>query len=90
MNYAKLSNLYVEVAQVEVFPSEWLNELLFEFTETEAYSLGLEKLKMETKNFALNAGSAIFVLIFMMVFVVIWGIFALTINFCRMSECMKK
>ena len=89
INYAKSSNLYVEVAQVDVFPSDWLNEQLFEFTETEAYSLGLEKLKMETKNFALNAGSAIFVFILMMVLVVIWSIFALTNNFGK-SECLEK
>ena len=53
-----------------------MNKGMFNFSETESYSLGLEKLGFETRNFVLNAGTELILLLTMVIFVVIWGICA--------------
>ena len=52
---------------------EKYNEILT-FTETVPYSLGLERLQYESKNFVINAGSCLIIFYLMILDVLIYGI----------------
>ena len=90
-NYENIINPFVEVAQFEVFPNQLMekyNEIL-KFTETIPYSLGLERLKYESKNFVNNAGSCLIILYLMILGVLIYGILT-AIQKCRQSTLVDK
>ena len=55
---------------------------LLKFTETGPYSLGLERLDYETKNFVLNAGSCLIIFFAMLLRVLVFGILS-AIPKCR-------
>ena len=82
VNFLKSVGALIWIITFDVLPSEEINKIYMEFTETKPYSVGLEILQSLDQNFALSAGSALLFFIIMICFIVIFGLIYLANKLC--------
>lgn len=89
VNFLKTAGALIWVVAFDVFPSEDINNEYLQFTETPPFSKGLEILLHDVRNFALSAGSCLFLFYIMIGLIGIYGLILLASKLCK-CDLLKK
>ena len=89
INFLKIASALIWVAKFDVYPSEDINDELFDFTETESFSQGLETLLHEGKNFAQSAGSGLLIFLTMVGLIGIYALVSFAKYLCKCEILIK-